>query len=75
MNVKLKVGEPTSLAMLELVTKLRMPFATCEPIECLSEVLDGIPITCGSRIGKRFYVVFKVSFSTAIVSLVFSLKS
>ncbi len=46
MNVKLEVGEPTSLAMLELMTKLRMPSAICELIECLSKVLDGNPVAC-----------------------------
>ncbi len=53
MNVESKVGEPTSLTMLELVTKLQ----TCEPIECSSKVLDGTPIACGSRIGRGLDVV------------------
>ncbi len=52
MSVESKVGEPTNLAMLELVTKLRTPSSTCEPIECLSKVLDGTPIACGLGIGK-----------------------
>ncbi len=51
MDVESEVGEPTSLAILELVTGLRTPFATREPIECLSEVLNGTPIACGLRIG------------------------
>jgi len=74
-NVVSKVGEPTSLAMLELVTRLQTPSTPCEPIECLSKVLDGTFITCGSGISKRLYVMFKVSFSTAIMSLVLSFKS
>jgi hypothetical protein len=74
-NVESEVGEPTSLTMLKLVTGLRTPFVTHEPIECLSRVLDGTPITCGLRISKRPNVVFKVSFSTIIMSLVFSFKS
>jgi len=56
-NVELEVGEPTSLAMLELMTRLRMPFATCEPIECLSKVLDGTFVACGSRTSRIFDVV------------------
>ncbi len=75
MNVELKVGEPTCLAMLEIVTRLRMPSITHEPIECLSKVLDGTSVACGLRIGTRLDVVFMVSFSTAIMSLVLSLKS
>jgi hypothetical protein len=53
----------------------RMPFTTCELIECLSKVLDGTPIACGSRIGRGLDVVFRVSFSTRIMSLVFGFKS
>ncbi len=64
MNVESKVGKPISLIMLELVTILRTPFITREPIECLSKVLDGAPVECESRIGRRLDVVFKVSFST-----------
>jgi len=74
-NVKSEVGEPTSLAMLKLVTRLRMPFATREPIKCLFKVLDGTPIACGSRIGRGHDVVFKVSFNTTFMSLVLSFKS
>ncbi len=62
-NVKSEVGEPTNLAMLELVTKLQTPYATREPIECLSKVLDGTPVACGSGIGRKPDVVFKVSFT------------
>jgi len=69
-NAELEVGEPTSLAMLELVTKLRMPSTTREPIECLSKVLDGTLVACGSGIGRRFDVVFRVSFIITIMSLV-----
>jgi hypothetical protein len=69
-NVELEVGKPTNLAMLELMTKLRMPSTTCEPMECLSKVLDGTPVTCGSKIGRGFDVMFKVSFSISIMSLV-----
>ncbi len=47
-----------------------MPFITCEPIECLSEVLDGTPVACGSGIGRISNVMFKVSFSIAIMTLV-----
>jgi hypothetical protein len=74
-NVESDVGEPISLAMLELMTRLRMPSITCELIECLSKVLDGTPITCGSGIGRRFDEVFRVSFSVVIMSLVLSFKS
>ncbi len=69
MNVKLVVGEPTSLAMLELMTRLRTSSITQESIECLSRMLDGTPIACGSGIGRGPDVVFRVSFSTAIMSL------
>ncbi len=69
MNVKTKVGEPTSLAMLKLMTRLRNPSTTCEPIKCLSEVLDGTPVARGLRIGRGPNVVFRVSFSIAIMSL------
>ncbi len=75
MNVELKVGEPTSLAMLELMTRSRTPSTTCEPIECLSKVLDGTPITCGLGIGKGLDVEFRVSFSIIIMSLVLSFKT
>ncbi len=75
MNVESEVGKPTNLTMLELVTRLQTSFATREPIECLSKVLDGTPIACGSGISRRPDVVFRVSFSTAIMSLVFSFKS
>jgi hypothetical protein len=61
-NVESKVGEPTSLTMLELVTRLRTPSTTREPIECLSKVLDGTSVACGSGIGRRPDVVFRVSF-------------
>jgi len=47
-NVESEVGKPTNLAMLELVTKLRTPSTTREPIECLSKVLDGTSVACGS---------------------------
>ncbi len=60
--------------MLQLVTRLRT-FATHEPIECLSKVLDGTRIACGSGIGRGLDVVFRVSFSTAIMSLVLNYKS
>jgi len=74
-NVESKVREPISLTMLELVIRLWTPFATREPIECLSKVLDGTPVACGLGIGKRLDVVFRVSFNTTIMSLVFSFKS
>jgi len=67
-NVESEVGEPISLTMLELMTRLRTPSTTCEPIECLSKVLDGTLVACGLRISKEPDVVFKVSFSTAIMS-------
>jgi hypothetical protein len=57
-NVESEVGKPTSLAMLELVTILRMPSAIGERIECFSKVLDGTPIACGLGIGRRSDVVF-----------------
>jgi hypothetical protein len=73
-NVESEVGEFTSLTFIELVTRLRTPSTTREPIECLSKVLDGIPIACGSGIGRGPHIVFKVSFSTAIMSLVLNFK-
>ncbi len=75
MNVKSEVGEPINLAMLELVTRLRTPSTTGEPIKCLSKVLDGSHVACGSGIGKGPDVMFRVSFNTAIMSLVLSFKS
>ncbi len=75
MNVESEVGEPTSLTMLELVTKLRTPSVTREPIKCLSKVLDGTLIAYGSGISRGPDVVFRVSFSIAIMSLVLSFKS
>ncbi len=75
MNVESEVGEFTSLAMLKLVTRLQTPSTTHEPIECLSKVLDGTPIGCGSRIGRGPDVVFRVSFSIAIMSLMLNFKS
>ncbi len=74
-NVELDVGKPTSLTMLELVTRLRTPSATREPIECLSKVLDGTSVACGSGIGKGPDVMFRVSSSIIIMSLVLSFKS
>jgi hypothetical protein len=66
-DVKSEVGKPISFAMLELVTRLRTPSTTRESIECLSKVLDGTSVTCGSGIGKGPNVVFRVSSSTAII--------
>ncbi len=60
-NVESKVEEPTSLAMLELMTGLRMLTTTSEPIECFSKVLDGTLVPCGLGIGGGPDVVFKVS--------------
>jgi hypothetical protein len=74
-NVESEVGKLTSLVMLELVTKLRTPSATCEPIDCLSKVLDGTSVACGSGIGRGPDVMFKVSSKIAIMSLVLSFKS
>jgi hypothetical protein len=74
-NVESEVGEPISLTMLELVIRLQTPSMTCEPIECFSKVLDGTSVTCGSRFRKGSDVMFKVFFSTAIMSLVLSFKS
>jgi len=71
-NIELEVGKPISLTMLELMTKLQTPSVTIEPIERLSKVLDRTPIACGIGIGKGPNVVFRVSFSTTIMSLVFS---
>jgi hypothetical protein len=73
--VERKVGEPISLAMLELMTRSQMPYTTSEPIDYLSKVLDGTLVTCGSKIGGGLDVVFRVSFSTTIMSLVLSFKS
>jgi hypothetical protein len=74
-NVESEVGEPINLAMLELVTRLRMPFPTHKPIKCFSKVLDGTFVACGSGIGRRPDVVFRVSSNIVIMSLVFSFKS
>ncbi len=52
-----------------------MPSATCELIECVSKVLDGTLVARGSGIGEGLDVVFMVSFSIAIMSLVLSFKS
>jgi hypothetical protein len=69
-NVESKVRQLTNLAMLKLVTRSRTPFPTREPIECLPKVLDGTPITCGLGISKGPHVLFKISFSIAIMSSV-----
>jgi hypothetical protein len=61
--------------MLELVTRLRTSSTTHEPIKCLFKVFDGILVACGLGIGKGPDVVFKVSFSITIMSLVLSFKS
>jgi hypothetical protein len=74
-NVKSKVRESINLVVLKLVTRLRMPSATHEPIECLSKLLDGTPIACRSGIGRGLHVVFRVSFSIVIMSLVLCFKS
>jgi hypothetical protein len=71
-NVESKVGEPTNLAMLKLLTRLRTPFATREPI---NKVLDGTPVAYGSGISRRHDVMFRVSFSITIMSFVLSFKS
>jgi hypothetical protein len=55
--------------------RLRTPFTTREPMECLFKVLDGTLVACGLGISKGPDVVFKVSFSTIIMSLVFFFKS
>jgi len=73
-NVESKVGKSTSLTMLELMTRLWTPSTTRELIECLFKVLDGTPVACGSMIGRGPDVVFKVSFSITIMSLMFSFK-
>ncbi len=73
-NVESEVGELTNLAMIKLVIRLRTPFTTREPIECLSKVLDGTHVACGSGIGRGPDVVFRVYFSIAIMSLVLSFK-
>ncbi len=75
MNVESEVGKPTNLTMLELLIKLRTPSATREPIKCLSKVLDGTLVACGSGIDKRHDVVFRVFFSSIIMSLVLNFKS
>ncbi len=74
-NVESEVGEPTNLAMLELVIRLQTSSTTREPIECFSKVLDGTYVACGSRISRGLDVMFKVSSSTTIMSLVLSFKS
>ncbi len=52
-----------------------MPSITWEPIKCLSKVLVGTSVACGSGISKGLDVVFRVSSSIAIMSLVLSFKS
>jgi len=74
-NVKSKVGEPISLTMLELMTRLQTPSITREPIECVSKVLNGTLVACGLGIGRGPDVVFRVFSSIVIMSLVFSFKS
>ncbi len=74
-NVESEVGKPTSLAMLEQVTRLQMPSTTHELIECLSKVLDGTSVACGLGISRGPDVMFRVSSSTVIMSLVLSFKS
>jgi hypothetical protein len=74
-NVESEVGEPTSLTMLELMTKLQTTSITRELIECLSKVLDGTPVACRLGIGRGLDVMFRVSFSIVIMSLVFCFKS
>jgi hypothetical protein len=74
-NIKSVVGEPTNLTMLGIVTRLRTSSTTRELIKFLSKVLDGTHVACGSRIGRGPHVVFRVSFSTTIMSLVLSFKS
>jgi hypothetical protein len=73
-NVESEVGKPTNLAKLKLVTRLQIPFVISESIECLSKVLDGTPVACGFGIGKEPDVMFRVSFSTAIMSMVLNFK-
>jgi hypothetical protein len=73
-NVELEIGKPTNLAMLKIMTRLRTPSPTHEPIECLSKVLDGTPVACGLGISKRPDVMFMVSFSIAVMSLALSFK-
>ncbi len=75
MNVESEVEKPTSLAMIELVIRLRTPSVTHDPINCFSKVLDGTTVACGSGINRGCDVVFKVSFSIAIMSMVLSFKS
>jgi hypothetical protein len=60
-NVEAEVREPTSLTMLELVTKSWTSFTTREPIKWLSKVLDGTHVACGLGIGRGLDVVFRVS--------------
>jgi hypothetical protein len=74
-NVKLEVRKLTCLAMLKLVTILRTPFTTHEPIKCFYKVLDGTFVACGLGIGRGLNVMFRVSFSIAIISLVLNFKS
>jgi hypothetical protein len=74
-NVESEVGEPTNLAMLELMSRSQTPSTIGERIKYLSKVLDGNPVACGSGIGRRPDIVFRVSFNTAIMSLVQILKT
>jgi hypothetical protein len=69
-NVESEVGKPTNLTMLQLMTRLRTPSTTREPIKCLSKVLDGTFVACGSGIGRGPDVVLRVSSSTVIMSLI-----
>jgi hypothetical protein len=60
--------------MLDLMTRLWTPFATREPIECPSKVLDGTFVAL-DHVGRGPNVVFMVYFSIAIMSLVLNFKS
>ncbi len=62
-------------SMLELMSRSQTPSATHEPIDCIFKVLDGTLVACESGINREPNVVFKVSFSIAIMSPVFSFKS
>ncbi len=64
-NVESKVGEPINLWT---------PYVTCQPNECFSKVLDGNPIASGFEIDREPDVVFRVSFSIAIMSWCLTLK-
>jgi hypothetical protein len=61
--------------MLELMIRFLMPSTTHKLIKCLSKVLDWTPVAYGVGIDRGPDVLFRVSFSIAIMSLVLNFKT